>query len=246
MIQLLQSILLGIIQGITEFFPISSSSHLKIFKQLTGMEGGSLVDLSCHLGTLCSLLFFFKKDLLKLWNKETVIALIPLLPLYFLLKPLRDWAQDIHLLGLFLILTGVILLAGQSLSMTRSQNKEPTRRMRDLVLIGATQAVALMPGISRSASTISCARLLGWTPREAVRFSFLLSIPTILAGNAWELVKSGPELSTSFSCLLAAFFSSFFVGLLIVRRAISWLEQGNWKPFAWYCFILGALALLYF
>ena len=254
-----QSILLGIVQALTEFLPISSSAHLKIFKYFFGEEGwesGVLLDLSCHLGTLVALVFFLRKDILSLFLKEPkklglfFIAMLPLIPFYFLLKPLREWASATHLLGFCLMGTGLILLAGQSLSMTRSENKGFKRKIRDVLMIGTMQSAALIPGISRSASTISCARILGWTPEEAVRFSFLLSIPTVLAGNLWEFLKASSHAEQSLQMpipsLLAAFGSSLFVGLFCVRKAIKWLEKGNLKPCAWYCLALGALITLYF
>ena len=254
-----QSILLGITQALTEFLPISSSAHLKILKHFLGVsaeESGVLLDLSCHLGTLVALMLFLRKDIITLFFKEPkklglfFIAMLPLLPFYFLLKPLREWASATHLLGFCLMGTGLILLAGQFLSMTRSENKGLYRKVRDVLMIGTMQSAALIPGISRSASTISCARILGWTPKEAVRFSFLLSIPTVLAGNLWEFLKAASHAEQSIQVpmlsLTAAFGASFFVGLFCVRKAIEWLEKGNLKPCAWYCLALGALATLYF
>jgi undecaprenyl-diphosphatase len=246
-----ESIILGIIQALTEFFPISSSAHLKIASHFLHAEENILLDLSCHLGTLGALLVFLHKDIMLIikHSREKLLllfsALIPLVPCYFLLKPFRVWASSLHLVGFFLIATGLILLAGQYLSVSRSQN----RKLRDSLIIGAAQSMALIPGISRSASTISCAKILGWEAKEAVRFSFLLSIPTIVGGNIWEFAKKASSAACVFpelSGLIAAFISSFLIGLLLVPKAIRWLEKGNLRPCAWYCFILGAFAVFYF
>jgi undecaprenyl-diphosphatase len=109
--------------------------------------------------------------------------------------------------------------------------------------------MALIPGISRSASTISCANVLGWSAKEAVRFSFLLSIPTVLGGSALELFKfarsSVPLSSLSFSSCLIGFTSSCMVGLIVIQLAIGVLERGYLRPFAWYCLSLGLLTSLY-
>lgn len=117
-------------------------------------------------------------------------------------------------------------------------------------MIGTLQSAALIPGISRSAATISCARVLGWSAREAVRFSFLLSIPTVIGGNVIELLKatsfSRQETMIPFLSLFAAFGSSFLIGFFVVKKAINYLEKGNLKPFARYALSLGTLVTLYF
>lgn len=255
---LFESLLLGILQALTEFFPVSSSAHLKVLKHFLGLhnvEHCVLFDLCCHMGTLLALFFFLHKDLLHLVQKERkklalfFLALLPLIPCYFLLKPLRDLASEKCFLGFCWIGTGLILLAGQSLRMSRSKKEGDTIKMRDALTIGAMQSIALIPGISRSATTISCARILGWKAEEAVRFSFLLSIPTILGGSFLESLKSFSSLEIQaipIPSLLVAFASSFFLGLFIVGKAIRFLETGKLKPFAWYCLFLGVITSLYF
>lgn len=250
------SLLLGIIQGLTEFLPISSSAHLKIVKYILNSDSNVLVDLSCHLGTLVALIIFLRKEIVNLFFKEPkklflfFLAMLPLVPFYFLLKPLREYASQIHLLGFCLIGTGAILLAGQSFCMARSESKGSMRKIRDVLMIGTLQSAALIPGISRSASTISCARVLGWNAKEAVRFSFLLSIPTILGGNLWEFMKASTltevKESIPFLQLALSFTASFFLGLFVIKKALSFLEKGNLKPCAWYCFALGTILAIYF
>ncbi|MES2344811.1 MAG: undecaprenyl-diphosphate phosphatase [Chlamydiota bacterium] len=249
---ILHAMLLGLLQGITEFFPVSSSAHLKIVKllfEIAPSESQVVFDLVCHLGTLTALLFFLKREVFKLTKEQLkgfFFALLPLVPAYFLLKPLRDMANKPELLGFCLITTGVILFCGNTLRFTRKS----TQSKSDLFVIGAVQSLALIPGISRSASTISCARILGWNPKEAVRFSFLLAIPTIVGGNCLELLKialSKEELgSISFSNCLVGFLFSCGIGLITVRFGFSLLERGCFKPFAWYCLILGTLLSIYF
>ncbi len=254
----LESILLGIVQGFTEFLPVSSSAHLKIAKFLLKVQESDssvLLDLSCHLGTLMALMLFLRKDIwdiLKSTRKMLLffLALIPLIPCYFLLKPLRDIASSQEFLGPCLIGTGLILLAGQSLRMSRSEVRAATPKIKDVLMIGTLQSAALIPGISRSAATISCARVLGWSPKEAVRFSFLLSIPTVIGGNLIELLKATSfahqETAVPFFGLFAAFGSAFLIGFFVVKKAIEYLEKGNLKPFAWYALSLGTLVTLYF
>lgn len=248
------SFILGLVQACTEFLPISSSAHLKIVKYILGQDSGVLLDLSCHLGTLVALVIFLRKDIAKILFEEPkkiflfFLAMLPLIPCYFLLKPLRELASQIHLLGFCMMVTGGILLAGQSFSMALSPNKVRGKKKRDVLVIGTLQSAALIPGISRSASTISCARVLGWGKKEAVRFSFLLSIPTILGGNLWEFMKASLDTKVQIPVisLITAFAVSFLVGLFLVGKIIPWLEKGNLKPCAWYCLVLGFLLAIYF
>lgn len=253
------ALILGLLQGVTEFFPISSSAHLTIARLLFGIEGHDalvLFDLSCHLGTLVAVLFFLKREIVELFCTERkklillFIALVPLIPSYFLLKPVRDFAARPEYLGPCLLATSAILFLGHTYRLSREHNNSMKRAISDALWIGAMQSTALIPGISRSASTISAARILGWDAPRAVRFSFLLSIPTIVGGNTLELIKIASFSSTCLSVPLplcaVGFLSSCLAGLFIIRRAISFLETGKLKPFAWYCLVIGALAFFAF
>ncbi|MBS0620067.1 MAG: undecaprenyl-diphosphate phosphatase [Verrucomicrobia bacterium] len=252
---LLQAFILGLIQGITEFLPISSSAHLKLAKLCFGLDGSEscvLFDLLCHLGTLIAVVIALRHEILALFGKDRkkllllFCAMMPLIPCYFVLKPVREFASQPACLGFCLIGTALILFAGQ-----RWQRiSEKDAKWSHALWIGTLQSAALIPGISRSASTISCARMLGWKAREAVRFSFLLSIPTIIGGNFLELLKiyvtgeSTPLLPLS-SCLIG-FVTALTFGLIIVRFALRILEKGNLKPFAWYCLGCGVIVSLLF
>ena len=145
--------------------------------------------------------------------------------------------------------TACILFLGQKLKLRKEIPPEQKRHVSDVLWIGAMQSAALIPGISRSASTISCAKVLGWDAREAVRFSFLLSIPTIIGGNCLELLKiylsHETPASLSFSACAVGLLTSLGIGLLIIRFALSYLEKGNLRPFAWYCLSFGAIVTVY-
>jgi undecaprenyl-diphosphatase len=249
----IDALIIGLLQGLTEFLPISSSAHLKLAKLFLGVEPGEasvLLDLFCHMGTLVAVVLFLWKDIVEIFMRQQLLftAMLPLIPCYFLLKPLRDMASQTEYLGFALMATAGILFLGHRLRL-REERAEKT--MFDVLCIGAMQSAALIPGISRSASTISCARVLGWTAEESVRFSFLLSVPTIIAGSCVESLKclfsSAPlPASVSFSSCLIGFLTSWGVGLLSIRMAMRWLERGHLKPFAWYCLLLGVSATLYF
>jgi len=255
----IQALIIGLLQGLTEFIPVSSSAHLKLAKILMGWENTEnfiLFDLACHFGTLIAVLIFLRKEIRQLIavDKKSLglifLATLPLVPAYFLLKPLREFASQSHFLGFCLMITACILFVGEKIRIKRLENASLKREIHDVLWIGVWQSAALIPGISRSASTISCAHVLGWNGARAVRFSFLLSIPTILGGNCLELLKlslSHEYLpSHSFLCLFLGFLSALGMGLLVIPYALKWLEKGSLRPFAWYCLILGITVSAFF
>lgn len=248
---LITALILGLVQGLTEFFPVSSSAHLKLTEMLLGAKHVPVIfSLACHLGTLIAMLWFFKAELIRLVKRDRkklaylIVALFPLIPSYFLLSKVRELASKPELLGLFLMVTGGILLVGG-----KFRFKKKRGLVHDVLMIGAMQSAALIPGISRSASTISCAHVLGWDAKDAVRFSFLLAIPTIMGGNLMEVQKLWKEGQMNqlmnLECLVG-FVTSLVVGMVMIRFAIQWLEKGKLKHFAWYCLMAGTAANVYF
>lgn len=261
----LQALILGIIQGLTEFFPISSSAHLKMARWLLGVslaEEGQLFDLVCHLGTLLALVFHLRKEVLAVLLKPAKIglfslALFPLIPAYFLLKPFYEALSKPEYLGYFFSFTALLLFSAvmktkrQKAFLYASYAKEatdplsPFQKTFDVLCIGMVQALALIPGISRSGSTIAVARLRGWSWVQAARFSFLLSIPAILGGEFLEIVKwvkKGSFFELSFPCYLWGFTASLATGLIAVRCMFWIYEKERVLPFAWYCLGMGIFA----
>lgn len=255
---LIEAFIFGLLQGLTEFLPVSSSAHVKLAKLFFNVESSEsqvVFDLVCHLGTLLALLYFLREEIIRIFRSDRrkllllFLATLPLVPCYFLLKPLRDFASHPQFLGICLILTATILFSGQKWRVKRQTPATLKKQIGDVLWIGAMQSAALIPGISRSASTISCAKVLGWDPREAVRFSFLLSIPTIIGGNCLELLKiylshESPDAVSLPACAVGLLTSLTF-GLLVIRFALSYLEKGNLKPFAWYCLCFGLCVTVY-
>jgi undecaprenyl-diphosphatase len=255
---LIHAFILGLVQSLTEFFPVSSSAHLKLTKLILGIEdlqGVHLFDLSCHLGTLFAILYFLKGDIkeILLSNRSKgfmiFLATLPLVPAYFLLKPLRDFASHTEYLGFCLIGTGIILFLGQHLKLRYTKSESKSLKIKDILWIGTAQSFALIPGISRSASTISCAKILGWDVKDAVRFSFLLSIPTVCGGNALELAKltlsSEIYLKDYLGGCIVAFFTALLGGFAIVKIAMKVLESGRLYPFAYYCICIGIITWIF-
>ena len=245
----LQAIFLGIIQGLTEFFPVSSSAHLKMVKLFLGIDKSEFLffDLICHMGTLLALIGFFRKELFKLiltprhWGYY-FLALIPLIPTYFLLK---TYVLSLApLFGGFLFITGIFLyLASKSQSAPL-----PYKKKRHVLCIGIMQSMALIPGISRSGTTIATACMQGWEMKKAVEFSFFLAIPTIIGGTLLEGVKAYKDTSfvyLPFTTYFLGFLFSFIFGLLAVSL-IARISRKMLKVFAWYCMGMGILSLFYF
>ncbi len=241
-----QAIILGFVQGLTEFFPVSSSAHLRLAKWLMGVAGDQYFDLICHSGTLLALIIYLRRDV---WEVLTsvrkmgtyALALVPLVPAYFLLKPLRLMASEPEYLGYALMATGVMLFAAG-----RIKEVNPSKKWQHVLCIGVMQTMALIPGISRSGSTISAGRFCGWEWREAARFSFLLAIPTILGGELLEAMKEHGNSGVSTGCYVGGFLASFALGLVAVRFIFWVYETGKVKPFAWYCLGVGLFAWGFF
>lgn len=204
-----------------------------------GVGGDVRFDLVCHSGTLVALILFLWKDVwevLKDIKKMAVfcVALLPLIPGYFFMKPVREAASRPEFLGYALMITGALLFAA-SKKVTITLRK----KWQHVLCIGVMQTMALIPGISRSGSTISAARFCGWDWREAAKFSFLLAIPTILGGELLEIIKSEGGSEVSLSCYAGGFFASLSLGLIGVRFIFLVYETGKVRPFAWYCLGIG-------
>ena len=235
-VEVWQSALLGIVQGITEFFPISSSAHLKLLRSLLGIEGNWLYfDLACHLGSWCALVWWMRQEISYVWTqwKQFFLALFPLVPAYLLFKYFG--LSQVQNTGYFLILTALLLFFGKNPWTFRLSPN------RSSFFIGSLQALALLPGLSRSGLTMVGGRICGKSWKEAAHFSFLLAIPTIFGGEvleSWKAVSHSEKIPWNL-CAVGA-VASLFTGLLAIRLAFRVYEKGTLAPFAWYCLALGA------
>lgn len=253
------AILLGIVQGLTEFLPVSSSGHLKLTQSLLGMQHLDryiIFDLFCHLGTLLAIAIIFFKNIQSLFQQkgfglwQILLGTLPLFPLVLIMKPIKAAYADPSYLGFFFMITGCILMIGIQFGKTVSEAAKEKHPWRDAFFIGLWQAAAIMPGVSRSGSTISGARLLGWNANEATAFSFLLAIPAILGGITLELfnlwLHSDNAISLPLYHYLAGFLSAFIVGLFTLKLVIKLVSQNKFYYFAWYCLFLGIATTYYF
>ncbi len=248
-VNLLQAIILGVVQGITEFFPISSSAHLQLARYFLHLPNSAefvYFDLACHLGTWLALAYFLRRDIWQILRDPSkialyTVALLPLIPMYLLLKPLRASLLTTDCTGYFLLVTSMLLFLASKASLPHYE----TKKWGNVILIGLSQALALLPGLSRSGATMATARFCGWSWLEAAKFSFLLSLPTILGGEVLESLKGSPTTVSLASCA-AGLSSSFAVGLVTVRLAFWMYEKNIVKPFAVYCLAAGLFMIAIF
>lgn len=252
-----EAFLLGLVQGITEFLPVSSSGHLELSQYFLGfqhLDQYILFNLICHLGTLLAIFYiFFPQIKYSLTHRKgfllVVLGTLPLVPLVFILKPIKALFDQPQYLGYcFLLSAGLIFLSS---FYHLKRNFSHRSRWWDSLTIGLFQAIAILPGISRSGSTISAARLLGWQKEEAVNFSFLLAIPAILGGTILEvlhLLKSPASEIAPIGGIqfFIGFLTSFIIGCLALKLLIRMTVQDKWIYFAWYCLFIGLTAIVYF
>lgn len=253
-----QAFLLGVVQGITEFLPVSSSGHLALGQYFLGFENLQnyiLFNLICHLGTLAAILYVFfptiKETITANPKKflQVVLATLPLFPLVLILKPLKALFDHPQLLGPCFLATAALLFAGIYYRIPRQAAQNTT--WKDPLTIGLFQAAAIFPGISRSGATISAARILGWQKEQAIQFSFLLAIPTILGGTileSWQVWKgtASPITEISPAAFAIGFCTSCLFGCLSLWMLIRLVKEDKWNYFAWYCLLLGVATTIYF
>lgn len=250
MASLEQAILLGMLQGITEWLPISSSAHLALAHMLLGVQADIALDVALHIGTLAAVLVYFRRDIIALakgilsqrpeaYNYALMIfaSLIPTAIIGFALKDFfESMFTSLWLLGSALLITGVALIATR---FVKAGTRAPT--LKDSLLIGVAQGISVAPGISRSGSTIATALFLGIDRIEAARFSFLISIIPILGAGILE-VGSALSIQADILPLAAGMLASAAVGYLSIGTLISLMRTVGIHIFGYYC-VAVALAL---
>lgn len=253
-----EAILLGIIQGLTEFLPVSSSGHLALSQYLLGFQNLDqyvLFNLVCHLGTLFALSLIFKNEIFSALFKDTVrfrqvvLGTLPLFPLVLIIKPIKELFDQPQYLGFFFLITAFLLYLSVRNLRVVSDNIKQNNRWRDAVVIGLFQAVAILPGVSRSGATISAGRLLGWQKNDAITFSFLLAIPAILGGvivESMHLFRATSLPEIGFKPYLFGFLTSFVIGYYALKLLMRIAAKEKFIYFVWYCAILGIATLFYF
>ena len=257
-----EAALLGIIQGLTEFLPVSSSGHLELGKSLFGLSDVDLTfSVLVHGATACSTLVVFRKDILHLLvglfngNSEDSLTsrryvgwlAISAVPAALVAFTLRDFLESAFInqpqrVGYMLCVTALILFLSERMRATKRSLNLPRA-----AAIGLAQAMAIVPGISRSGSTIGMAIALGVSREEAARFSFLMALPVILGATALEIIDliqepATGETSVVWSAYLLGAITAFISGWWACQWMIRWVKSTSLHAFAMYCLIAGVLA----
>lgn len=261
MSSILYAIILGIIQGLTEFLPVSSSGHLEIVKFILGDESvpeqSLMMTVVLHGATALSTLIIFRKEVFEiikglflfksndeLWfSVKIIISMIPAVAigLIFESEINRLFEGKLLLVGFMLILTGFLLFLAD-----KAKKTDKKISFKSAFIIGISQAIAILPGISRSGATISTSVLLGIDRSRAARFSFLMVVPIIFGKMAKDLM-SGESLiiGDQKMVLLIGFLAAFLTGLVACKWMIKLVKNSNLSYFSYYCFIIGIVSILY-
>jgi len=256
----IRALVLGIVQGLTEFLPVSSSGHLVLAERLLRFDPpGVLLELLLHLATLGAVVFLFRRDLLRLARslfrrEETearrellflAVASVPVALLgYFLQASVEAAFSSLLVVGISLLATGGLLLLASHVAPAARRGRI---RLRDSVAVGLAQGAALLPGVSRSGATLAAGILCGVEAKAAARFSFLLSIPAILGAAALKLPQAlraptASELDWPALALAAAIAG--LVAAAAIRGLLAALERGKLKWFGVYCLVVGLVTVV--
>ena len=251
---LIESIVMGLVQGLTEFLPISSSGHLVIFQKLLNINSpGNLIEVSAHLGTLLSVILIYKNDIWDLLltvksskSKKYIslicLATIPSIVFVLIGKSfILSLFESVRSVSVALLFTGIILFVSGF-----SKNSNQQLNFSKGLMIGFSQALAIIPGISRSGMTISLALLFGISSKDAAKFSFMLAIPAILGASV--LTLSDIQFSQTQELLyplMTTTFVSFVSGYFALKFLIKILNSGKFYYFSFYCIFIALISFLY-
>jgi len=243
-------IILGILQGLTEFLPVSSSGHLVIAQYILDMEySGNTIEILFHIGTLGSVLFIFFDDIKNIFisydkNAKLLfyifIASLPGVVVGLTFKSqIELYFDNLIYVGFSLCFTALILVIS-----SKTKIKHSKHTILSSIVIGSAQAVAILPGISRSGMTISFALLLGFSPKESARFSFLLSIPIIAGAGLVGFISNNSLKILSIELVVLAVLTSFLTGVVALKFLLRILEYGKFYIFGIYCLFIGLVIII--
>ncbi len=256
--ELLKSIILGIVQGLTEFLPISSTGHLLVFRKLFGLsEAGLFLDTMMHLGTLVSVVIVFWKEIIYLirnpFSKLSLLIIAGTIPTAFIGLAFEDFFEEISRTGITVgwefLVTGFILWFADRAKERGHKNIDQIR-YRDAILVGTLQGAAILPAISRSGLTISGALFAGVQKGDAAKFSFLISLPAILGAVVLQGAKltNGEEIAALNSIgiipMIVGTLAAAISGYIAVKWMLNILQKGSLKVFSYYVWTLGTIIII--
>ena len=260
----LEAIVLGVVQGLTEFLPISSSGHLRVVPALLGWgDPGASFTAVIQLGTMAAVVLFFWRDIVRIaasgrraiWTPAlrgtqdtrmgwyVILGTVPIVIFGVLFQDqIRTTARDLRIIGVTLILLGILLWAVDRFAPQRKDLEALT--LKDSLLFGLAQSLALIPGVSRSGATITAGRALAFDRETAARFSFLLSIPAVVLSGLFEMKDVGGDGAVPWGPTIVATVVSFAVGYASIAWLLRWLVHHSMLVFGVYRVVLGVLVLV--
>lgn len=249
MIELIKYVLIGFIQGLTEFLPISSSGHVVLFGSLFELDNLLLLSVVAHVGTLFAVIFCYRKRLVELvkkpFNKTNINLLIATIPTVVIVLLFNHFIEDNFstntLIWGFLLSAVLLIIADFKKDSYRPVNK------RSALYMGLAQGMALLPGISRSGSTLVCGLLVGVEKNEALDFSFLMSIPIIIASAVYESIKLFTmQLTVNWLGIFIVMITSFIFGILSIKLMLKIVKKNKLYFFSIYLIVLSLIILFFF
>ena len=262
----LEAALLGIVQGLTEFLPISSSAHLRIVGEFlpSATDPGAAFTAITQIGTEAAVLLYFRRDIWRIgsaWLRSPLgkrreeapdvrlgwLVILGTLPIAILGLLFKDWIEgsfrNLYITASMLILFGILLGAADRFGLRKRELSGMT--LRDGILLGFAQAMALVPGVSRSGGTISVGLLLGYTREAAARYSFLLAVPAVFGSGFYQLFKSiGEDNPVGWGATWLATAIAFVVGYAVIVFFLKLVSTRSYMPFVWYRIALGLVILV--
>ena len=268
---IIQAIIIGIVQGLTEFLPVSSSAHLVFAQKLLGVESSLAFDVFLHLGTLIAVLWFFRWDIIKMLKSwwlsigdilqgrfmegfrhdpykrlawYVILATIPVGVVGVLFEDSIDalFAGALYVPAFFLFVTGTILYLSQRMSSGNVNLNNISKK--EALWMGLGQACAILPGLSRSGTTIAAGLTIGLEKEFAAKFSFILSIPAIFGAFVFKLKDIGAAMDANFLPIFLGFIVSIVAGYLAIKWMLDLIQNRSLDIFAYYCWAVGIIVFM--
>ncbi len=249
MIEIIKYIFIGFIQGLTEFLPISSSGHIVLFGSMFNLDNLLLISVVAHVGTLFAVIFCYRKQLFTLirhpfnkTNLNLIIATIPTVILVLLFNSFFENSFSTKTLVWGFLISAVLLVIADF----KKDSINPVNK-RSALYIGLAQGLALLPGISRSGSTLVCGLLVGVEKNQALDFSFLMSIPIIVASAIYESIKLfSAQITINWLGIFVVLITSFIFGILSIKIMLKLVKKNKLYFFSIYLIVLSLIVLLFF
>jgi undecaprenyl-diphosphatase len=252
----IQGAVIGVVQGLTEFLPVSSSGHLVLARKILGLDYPLSFDIALHAATLLALIIVMRKDIFEIlkkpFSKLTYLIILACIPAFLMGYFLQDFIENIFrsgkTLGIEFILTGIILLFAEKLSLQKKERKEMSElKPLGALLIGTAQGLAILPAVSRSGFTIAGGMFVGLNKKAAIRFSFLVSIPVIAGAAFFDLIRTisaGDGLGIPYTAFIAGLVAAAISGYVAVKFMLELFSKVSFRYFAFYVFIIGIISLI--